>query len=242
MSERSDRTKKGVALAGGAFLAWLLIRGGGGRGVGRGVVSGRAGPPVKIRISDDGIRLDGVPASQARAVELAVAAGGAEVTATGAARSGTVTDLLAALKVAGVDVRVSGALQSFRNGALTYRRVGARGEDYPAWLRSLRGRSGVYVIRDARTGEILYVGESHTGRLYETLTRHFQEWRRWKGFWRGQYGEGHDPGLTYPRDRVEVAVRVTAPSDAIAHEARLIRRLAPRDNLLGQAEHDEVPF
>ena len=70
---------------------------------------------------------------------------------------------------------------------------------------------------------------------------HFH-WRRWKGFWRGQYGEGHDPGLTYPRASVEVAARVTSPDDAIDEEARLIRRLHPRDNLLGQPELEEVPF
>ncbi len=74
------------------------------------------------------------------------------------------------------------------------------------------------------------------------LTRHFQTWRRWKGFWKGQYGEGHDPGLTYPRDRVEVAVRLTRPGDALDEEMRLIQRLKPRDNLIGQPIEDEVPF
>lgn len=130
---------------------------------------------------------------------------------------------------------------ALRNGALTYRPVGDRGEPYPDWLRALRGRSGVYVIRDRRSREVLYVGQSSAGRLYETLTRHLQDWRRWKGYWRGQYGEGHDPGLTYPRAASEVAVRVTAPADALDEEARLIRRLRPRDNVLGQTEVD-VPF
>jgi hypothetical protein len=197
---------------------------------------------LTIRISDTGITVDGVPAAQDEAVGLAVAAGSAEVHATGAARSGAVSDLIAALKASGVHLWLANNLSSYRNGGLIYRPVGTRGEDYPEWLRKLRGESGVYVIREARTGQVLYVGESHTGRVYETLTRHFQEWRRWKGFWRGHYGEGHDPGLTYPRHRVEVAVRVTHPNDAIDEEARLIRRLAPRDNLLGQPEHDEVPF
>ena len=131
-----------------------------------------------------------------------------------------------------------------RNGTLDYRPVGKRGEPYPEWLRRLRGSSGVYVIRERNAdGDpiVVYVGESHTDRIYETLTRHFQEWRRWKGFWRGQYAEGHDPGLTYRRDRVEVAVKVTAPSQAIDEEARLIRRLRPRDNLLGQLD-EAVPF
>lgn len=66
---------------------------------------------------------------------------------------------------------------AFRNASFNYRAVGERGQPYPAWLRALRGESGVYVIRDRRSHEILYVGESSAGRLYETLTRHFQEVR-----------------------------------------------------------------
>ena len=128
-----------------------------------------------------------------------------------------------------------------RNGTLAYRPVGERGEPYPDWLRRFKGESGVYVIRDRATGEVLYVGESHTGRVFETLTRHLQDWRRWKGWWKGQYGEGHDPGLTYPRDAVEVAVRATSADDAVDEERRLIRRLQPRDNLVGQRD-DDAPF
>jgi len=64
------------------------------------------------------------------------------------------------------------ALLLIRNGGLTYRPVGRSGDPYPAWVRRLKGKSGVYVIR--RDGEPLYVGESHSNRLYETLTRHFQ--------------------------------------------------------------------
>jgi hypothetical protein len=126
-----------------------------------------------------------------------------------------------------------------RNGA-TYRPVGRRGEPYPDWLRAIKGKSGVYIIR--LDGEVVYVGQSSARRLYETLTRHFQSWRRWKGFWKDQFSEGHDPGLTYPRDRVEVAVRVMSPDAALDEEARLIQRLRPRDNLLGQPELAEVPF
>lgn len=130
-----------------------------------------------------------------------------------------------------------------RNGGLVYRRVGASGESYPDWVRALRGKAGVYVIRDPDSHEILYVGSSST-QLYDTLTRHFQVWRRYKGFWKGQYAEGHDPGLTYERDAVEVAVRVTSPSTSLDEEMRLIARLAPRDNVIGQRESDdeEVPF
>jgi hypothetical protein len=132
-----------------------------------------------------------------------------------------------------------------RNAGLVYRPVGTPGERYPSWLHRARGASGVYVIRE-RGGSVVYVGQSSAGKLYETVTRHFQRWRRYKGFWRGQYAEGHDPGLTYDRDSVEVAIKVTSPSVALDEEARLIRRLRPRDNLLGQPERDpdldEVPF
>lgn len=131
-----------------------------------------------------------------------------------------------------------------RNASFNYRPVGASGEPYPQWVRDLKGQAGVYVIRELdRDGdaETVYVGSS-AGRLYDTLTRHFQTWRRWKGFWKGQYGEGHDPGLTYPRDRVEVAVRLTRPGDALDEEMRLIQRLKPRDNLIGQPIEEEVPF
>lgn len=127
-----------------------------------------------------------------------------------------------------------------RNGALVYRTVGERRARYPEWVRALKGKSGVYVIREG--GQVVYVGQSSAGKLYETLTRHFAAWRRWKGFWRHQYTEGHDPGLTYERSKVEVAVRVLSPARAIDEEARLIRRLQPRDNVLGQPETDVVPF
>lgn len=125
-----------------------------------------------------------------------------------------------------------------RNGKLTFRPVGRRGEAYPPWVADLRGRSGVYVIRapgESGDLEIVYVGSSSADRLHATLTRHFQTWRRWKGFWRGQYGEGHDPGLTYDRDTAEAAVIVTPPQHAYEMEMRLIRRLRPRDNLVGQS-------
>lgn len=127
-----------------------------------------------------------------------------------------------------------------RNAGLVYRPVGRPGEPYPRWLRRLKGKSGVYVIR--QDGTPVYVGESHANRLPETLTRHFQVWRRTNDFWKGQFTEGHDPGLTYDRESVEVAVRVTSLDEAIQEEARLIERLRPRDNLIGQPDTEEVPF
>jgi len=137
-----------------------------------------------------------------------------------------------------------------RNAGLIYRPVGASGEPYPDWIRALDGKSGVYVIKELQrdgSARIVYVGESHRDRLYSTLTRHLQAWGRQKKFWRDQYGgQGHDPGLTYRRDRVLVAARVLSPARAIAEETRLIQRLRPRDNLLKQPDdtsaEDIVPF
>jgi len=156
-----------------------------------------------------------------------------------------VNDLLHTAK----EVTDTTAERELRNAALVYRPIGESWEPYPDWVRALDGKSGVYVIRETqRDGSevTVYVGESHSDRLYQTLTRHFQTWRRSKKFWTGQYGgQGHDPGLTYPRDRVTVAVRVLPPARAIEEEARLIQRLRPRDNLLGQPADDEdetLPF
>jgi hypothetical protein len=137
-----------------------------------------------------------------------------------------------------------------RNASLSYRPIGASGR-YPDWVRALRGKSGVYLIRERQrdgSNPVVYIGESHTSRLYQTLTRHFQTWRRHKKFWSGQYtgSQSHDPGLTYPRARCTVAVRVLSPDRAMTEEARLIARLRPRDNLLYQpndiADEEAVPF
>jgi Peptidase family M23 len=60
-----------------------------------------------------------------------------------------------------------------RNAGFAYRQIGASGEPYPQWVRDLKGKAGVYIIRDLGDAEILYVGSS-SGRLYDTMTRHFQ--------------------------------------------------------------------
>ena len=49
--------------------------------------------------------------------------------------------------------------------------------------------------------------------------------------------------LTYRRDTVEVAVRITSPSESLDEEMRLIAQLRPRDNLVGQpADEESIPF
>lgn len=122
--------------------------------------------------------------------------------------------------------------------------VGKTGEPYPARLRDLDGKSGCYLIR-IDGGPCVYVGESHTGRLRKTLTRHFQDWRRAspggaKGLeYARRYGGPHDPGPTYERSRCAVAVFLTAPGSARDLETELIRRYRPTDQ--GEAVED-VPF
>ena len=67
-------------------------------------------------------------------------------------------------------------------------------------------RNGVYVIREHDSGTIAYVGESHSARLYGTLTRHFQRWSP----------KFDTAGPTYDRGDVEVAV-VTVPKTHAMH-------------------------
>jgi hypothetical protein len=96
------------------------------------------------------------------------------------------------------------------------------------------------------SGSGMGAAETCAGNRASAPRPHFH-WRRAKKFWAGQYSGSlsHDPGLTYERDRVTVAVRVLSPDRALAEEARLIARLRPRDNLLGQPDDDldeAVPF
>jgi hypothetical protein len=180
--------------------------------------------------------------------QLLVAGGAAALLGYQLGRAASRAGVLRTAMTAAEDRRATSPPE-LRNAGLTYRPIGETGTPYPTWLRALKGKSGVYVIRETKrdgSSQIVYVGESHTGRLYQTLTRHFQSWRRSKKFWTGQYGgQGHDPGLTYPRNRVTVAVRVLPPQRALDEEVRLIARLRPRDNLLGQPTadvEDVVPF
>jgi Peptidase family M23 len=194
-------------------------------------------PPVPVA---------GSPGSAAGGPAGGAGSGGTSTSATprasGGAGQGPLASLLASAGFGGTPTQGN----ALRNAGLTFRPVGASGERYPEWIHKLRGQSGVYFIRERSANgepELVYIGQSQANRLYETLTRHFQSWRRWKGFWKGQFAEGHDPGLTYPRDQVEVAVRITPADRAVEEEARYIRQLRPRDNVIGRLDDLEpVPF
>ena len=62
------------------------------------------------------------------------------------------------------------------------------------------------------------MGESHTNKLYETLTRHFQHWK------------GPTSGPTYTREEVEVQVILTPADKAVDLQDEEICRLWPVDN------------
>jgi hypothetical protein len=90
------------------------------------------------------------------------------------------------------------------------------------WLYALHGHSGVYLIRDAGTREVVYIGESHTRRLFETMTRHLYVWN------------GRGAGPSYRPDLVEMAVIVaeTPLDDPVADQYALIQQYEPRDNVM----------
>ncbi len=109
-TDRHKHARTAAVLGGCALLAWLLLRGEGwglgGKGRGHGVTGVR--PRLPIRVSDAGITVLGAPATIEEAVALAREAGSAELLATGAARQGTVDDLIQALRDAGVDLWIVG--------------------------------------------------------------------------------------------------------------------------------------
>lgn len=101
--------------------------------------------------------------------------------------------------------------------------------NYSPALAALRGRdaSGIYAIIDAATLQTLYIGESHTGRLYDTITRHF---RRWKiNAWRDATGRSSG-GTTYDRSRVLIAYTVLPAAEVMDAQAIAIAEADPRDN------------
>lgn len=113
---RSENGRTGRTLAivgGGALLLWWLLRGGGGgigSGSGSGLAAGAAGAAVparaNVRVDANGISVDGQPMDVAGAAAAVAKRGQANVIITGAARVGTVDDLLTALRATGAQLYV----------------------------------------------------------------------------------------------------------------------------------------
>ncbi len=124
-------------------------------------------------------------------------------------------------------------------------KLGEKGKPFPASVRALDGKSGVYAIRTVGWlfSTVVYVGESHTGNLYKTLTRHFQSWRRSKQWWRGAYAPAAtDPGHTYERAGCEVSFETCKADAAVEMQWAWVKRLSPRDNVARPDEGEEAPF
>ena len=101
--------------------------------------------------------------------------------------------------------------------------------------------SGIYAILNTSTGAALYIGESHTGRLYDTITRHFRRWKLDPS--QDTYGRRRG-GTTYERRDVSVMIYLCDPTIATDEQYKLIRALKPRDNSLDchTCDGSDVPF
>jgi len=108
-----NKTGRTIAvISSGVFLAWLLWRGRGkSTGSGDGSTGGSPSALVTVRIrSGDRLELDGASADLAVVIARARAAGTARVLATGDARHGWITQVLAALKAADVVIEAAPSL------------------------------------------------------------------------------------------------------------------------------------
>ncbi len=116
--------------------------------------------------------------------------------------------------------------------SLEYRSI-KEGRAVAPWVRALKGRSGCYLIREKSdflffSGEVVYIGESHTDRLYSTLLRHFQHWT------------GKTAGATFAASKVEVALVRCPANRAVSLQNSLIEEYRPRLNTTANpdAEND----
>jgi excinuclease UvrABC nuclease subunit len=99
-------------------------------------------------------------------------------------------------------------------------RLVKEGSAVAGWVKQLKGKSGVYVVRERGFfGEVLYCGESHTGRLNTTLLRHFQHWT------------GKTAGVTFAVSKVEVAVVRCPAARAIDLQNAMIAEYRPKHNV-----------
>jgi len=94
------------------------------------------------------------------------------------------------------------------------------GRSIAGWVKTLKGKSGVYIVQERGFwGKLLYIGHSHSDRLYSTLLRHYQHWT------------GPTAGPTFLASNTEVAVILTSAEKAIELESALIAEHQPKFNV-----------
>lgn len=106
-------------------------------------------------------------------------------------------------------------------------------------FRAAHKKSGVYALKNTDTGRVLYVGHSHTGRLWKTMLRHIQAPDSFERVGDWVYRGSHR--------HLAVSVWPTPASEAGELEEEMIARLEPEGNLerrlpLGDETSDDVPF
>ena len=115
---------------------------------------------------------------------------------------------------------------------------------HPRVRAAAMGEHGVYALREGKT--VHYVGESHTGRLWKTLLRHFQ------GLSSGKF-EKRSEWVWSARDAIEVQLWITrTPAGALDLEDRVINAYRPTneslslipdfDVIMGRREDEPAPF
>lgn len=121
------------------------------------------------------------------------------------------------------------------------------GDGYAAWLRELRTTRGVYAVRTI-AGRVCYVGSSRRGRLYSTITRHFQEWSNdyASAGWTAS-AEGKEVRVWTLGDVDRTSRRIDSEAErlVLTKERELIRQLAPAINIAGAGDDLDdgpVPF
>ena len=87
-------------------------------------------------------------------------------------------------------------------------------------LRKFNNRSGVYIIKEENSGELLYIGYSATN-IYKTAIRHFQSWE-----------DRTQVRTTFPKNGYSIRIILCTPDRAAILEAALIKKYSPADNPL----------
>lgn len=123
-----------------------------------------------------------------------------------------------------------------------WRPLKVEGRWNPVLRRQAANASGAYAVRDSKTHQVLYVGESSTGALWKTFQRHFQDWSALPEHYYDRRGRKRQRGEEFTNkhpERLEGCFEVTsrgkrtkerADEKAMAAQARWIASMHPSWN------------